>query len=78
MAIPEWGVVAGADGEGGGDDAAYIDHMFDFMTDPAHHVAYEQYFESGSEFAEHRLGPNTRFPLAQAAFRRWVRMLASS
>jgi Glycosyl hydrolase family 26 len=35
MGITEWGVVAMTNGRGGGDDPAFVHHMFDFMTDPA-------------------------------------------
>ena len=73
LAIPEWGVVHGTERDGGGDDPAYVDHMFGFMTDPGNHVAYEQYFDAGSAVAEHRLGPGTIFPLSQAEFRKLVR-----
>ena len=73
MAVPEWGVVGGAGGQGGGDDPAYIDHMFRFMTDPDHHVAYEQYFDAGSSFAQHSIDADTQFPQAQARFLSWMR-----
>jgi len=72
LVIPEWGVTAGADGEGGGDDPAYIDHMFAFMTDPANHVAYEQYFDASSGFADHRIDGDTRFPRSRTAFDHWM------
>jgi Glycosyl hydrolase family 26 len=75
MAIPEWGVVHGADGTGGGDDPAFVEHMFDFMTNRKNDVAYEQYFDYGSGFADHRFGPGTRFPRSQAAFRALIHSL---
>jgi hypothetical protein len=77
LAIPEWGVVRAANREGGGDDAAYVDHMFVFMTDPDNHVAYQEYFDAGSAQAEHRFGAGTLFPRAEAEFRSWVNVLAS-
>jgi hypothetical protein len=76
MAVPEWGVVGGAQGQGGGDDPSYIDHMFKFMTDPDHHVAYEQYFDAGSSFAQHSIGAGTQFPHARARFLAWMRKLS--
>lgn len=75
LVIPEWGVTSGSDAEGGGDDPAYVDHMFTFMTDPDNHVAYEQYFDGGSSFAEHRLDGHTQFPKSKRSFDRWMQTL---
>jgi hypothetical protein len=73
LAIPEWGVTVLSDGEGGGDDAAFVDRMFSFMTTPANHVAYQQYFDVTSSTTAHALG--NRFPSATAAYRSWARKL---
>jgi hypothetical protein len=64
MAITEWGVTAVGGGHGGGDDAAFVQHMFDFMTDPANHVAYMHYFDTPT----HQLTGATPFPAAAAVF----------
>jgi len=69
MALTEWGETWRSDGHGGGDDPAYIDHMFDFMTNPANHVAYGHYFEVGSANVDHLL-TGVHFPTAAAEYRR--------
>jgi Glycosyl hydrolase family 26 len=74
MAIPEWGLVPAA-GNGRGDDPAFVDHMFRFMTDRDHHVAYEQYFDSGAGQNDHRLWPG--FPRAANEFVTWMHTLGS-
>lgn len=75
MAVPEWGVVGLSNSIGGGDDPSFVNHMFRFMTDPGHHVAYQQYFDAESNVADHRLDAGARFPRSQAAYRAWVRKL---
>jgi glycosyl hydrolase family 26 len=76
MAITEWGVVQMTNGRGGGDDPAFVDHMFDFMTDPASNVAYEHYFDTGSAADDHTLTGATKFPKSAAEYRRRVLALA--
>jgi hypothetical protein len=72
MGITEWGVAAMTNGRGGGDDPAFVDHMFDFMTDPANNVAYEHYFNTGSPADDHTLTGATKFPKSAAEYRRRV------
>jgi Glycosyl hydrolase family 26 len=64
MAITEWGVNNVGGGHGGGDDPAFVNHMFDFMTDAANDVAYEHYFNT----AAHQLTGATTFPGSAATF----------
>ena len=78
MAVTEWGVVAMTNGHGGGDDPAFIDHMFDFMTDAANNVAYEHYFNTGTPIDDHTLTGPTKFPKSAAEFRRRVLALTAS
>jgi len=78
MAITEWGVVQLSNGRGGGDDPAFVDHMFDFMTDPANNVAYAHYFNTASAAGNHTLTGATKFPKAAAEYRRRVLALAAS
>ena len=75
LAIPEWGLTWLSNGHGGGDDPAYVDHMFDFMTDPANNVAYEHYFNVGSSSNDHVLTGATRFPASAVEFRARVQAL---
>jgi len=78
MAITEWGLVAMANGHGGGDDPAFVDHMFDFMTDPANNVAYEHYFNTGTPTDDHVLTGATKFPNSAAEYHSRVLALAAS
>jgi hypothetical protein len=55
MALPEWGVATRSDGHGGGDNPAFIDHIFDFMQNPANNVAYAHYFNTYSASNDHSL-----------------------
>jgi len=75
MAITEWAVAQRTDGHGGGDNPAFIDHMFDFMQNPANNVAYAHYFNTNSASNDHAL-TGTRLPAAAAEYRR--RALAAS
>jgi hypothetical protein len=68
MAIPEWGVASLSNGHGGGDDPAFVDHMFDFMTSPANNVAYMHYFDWTSASADHKLTGATHFPASAAEY----------
>ena len=72
LAIPEWGLTWRADGHGGGDNAIYVRAMFRFFDDPANHVAYVCYFNSGDSTVDHRLTGRTRFGSAQAAYAQQV------
>jgi hypothetical protein len=55
MSFPEWGMWARPDGQGGGDDPYYLQMMYDFVTNPANHVAYQVYFDFNADNGEHRL-----------------------
>jgi hypothetical protein len=76
MALPEWGVTWLSNGHGGGDDPAFVDHMFGFMTDPANNVAYGHYFDWTSSAGDHKLTGSTRFPASAAEYGRRARLLA--
>lgn len=41
----EWGVFLEAGGRGLGDNPVYVTNMIAWMREPAHHVAYESYFD---------------------------------
>ncbi|HEY0871195.1 MAG TPA: hypothetical protein VGD55_12410, partial [Acidothermaceae bacterium] len=75
-AITEWGVTQLTNGHGGGDDPAFVDRMFDFMTDPANNVAYAHYFNTGSVADDHTLTGSTKFPESAAEYRDRVQALA--
>jgi Glycosyl hydrolase family 26 len=77
MALTEWGVTALANGHGGGDDPAFIDHIFDFMTDPANNVAYGHYFDWASGAGDHKLTGATHFPASAAQYRKRSQALMS-
>ena len=63
LAISEWALTARADGHGGNDDPIFVDGMFDFMLDPANHVAYANYFNVP---LNHQITAPTAFPLSAA------------
>lgn len=65
MTFPEWGATIRTDGYGGGDDPAFITHMFDWIA--ANNVAYHMYFEYADGTIESRLFGGS-FPLARARF----------
>ena len=71
LALPEWGVWGRPDGIGGSDDPDYIQRMYDFITDPANHVAYAAYFEydypSDTDGGKHSLKDS--FPNSAAKFK---------
>ena len=69
LSIPEWGVTHRGDGHGGEDNPEYVQHMFDFVTDPASHVAYHVYFDVGAPDGDHQLSIDTKFPNAAAKFK---------
>jgi hypothetical protein len=64
--FPEWGLIARADGHGGGDDPAFVRHMHDWIV--AHPVLYHCYFEFDAADARHRLMTG-QFPAGAAEFR---------
>jgi hypothetical protein len=45
MTLPEWGLWQREDGHGGGDNPFFIEKMHAFITDPAHNIAYQGYFD---------------------------------
>lgn len=77
MAITEWGVSHQSDGHGGNDDPAFIDHMFDFITNPANNVAYAHYFDWTSSVGDHKLTGTTAFPASAAEYQKRSRALLS-
>ncbi|MDQ2968350.1 MAG: hypothetical protein M3R37_08550, partial [Actinomycetota bacterium] len=66
IAIPEWGLSIRSDGHGGGDNAYFIQHMYDWIN--AHNVAYQMYFEFNASDGSHRL-MLSQFPVGAAKFR---------
>ena len=68
MALPEWAAAARSDGHGGGDNASFIDHVFDFIEDPANNVAYTHYFNTYSTSNDHSLTAG-HLPTAAAEYR---------
>ena len=67
ITIPEWGLSIRADGHGGGDNAYFIQHMYDWIT--SHNVAFDMYFEFDASDGAHRL-MTAQFPIGSAAYRR--------
>lgn len=72
LSIVEWGVSEGPDGHGGLDDAAFVDRMNDFVTNPANDVWFHCLFDASASDGHHQLSPGTTktiFPAASARFR---------
>lgn len=76
LAIPEWGLCNRKDRHGGGDNAYYIQQMFDFIHNPANNVFFECYFDVEAGDGHHQLSPGvggqeeTEFPKSSALFRK--------
>ena len=80
LSFPSWGVVEEGSRYGGGDDAAFVQRMHDFMVDPSNGVAYASYYDMTDDTGDSRLSPGdpsypgqpgygpTRFPNAAARF----------
>jgi hypothetical protein len=66
LGVPEWGLVSRADGHGGGDDPAFVEHMRDWID--THNVEFEMYFDTPGALGEHRLRSG-EFPQAAARYR---------
>lgn len=66
ITIPEWGLSIRSDGHGGGDNAYFIQHMYDWIT--ANNVAFQMYFEYDASDGSHRL-MLTQFPIGSATYR---------
>jgi hypothetical protein len=67
ISFPEWGLTIRADGHGGGDNAYYVEHMYDWIA--ANDVKYHAYYEYDATDGEHRLMTG-EFPIGAAAFKR--------
>lgn len=74
LCFPEWGCDDPANpqdqGYGGKDDPDFIQRMYDFMIDPANHVAWHSYFEwgDGDDLRNHALCFSNQYPDAAAGF----------
>ncbi|MDB4975160.1 MAG: beta-mannanase [Myxococcaceae bacterium] len=55
ISIPEWGVWRMADGHGGGDNAEYIERMYNYVSDPNNLVVYHTYFDVNMPDGQHQL-----------------------
>jgi hypothetical protein len=66
ISIPEWGLSIRSDGHGGGDNAYFIQHMYDWIT--ANNVAFHMYFEFDGSDGAHRLMLR-QFPIGAAKYR---------
>lgn len=71
MGIGEWGLSWRSDGHGGGDNPAFIDRMFDYITDPANGVTSATYFNSPDSptYKHDIMRADSVFPLASARYR---------
>jgi hypothetical protein len=66
VSFAEWGLMIRADGHGGGDNAYYIQRMYDWIA--ASNVLYHCYFEFDAPDGSHRL-MGSQFPVGAAQFK---------
>lgn len=86
LTVPEWGLWdnrAKNFSGGSGDDAVYIQRMYDWMTNPANKVSWAAYFDYNvGDYPVHQLQPNwgsgTVYPNASAKFKQLFGSLATS
>lgn len=75
LAIPEWGVIRRADGHGGGDNPYFVQRVFDYIQDPAHHVYFASYFDAdgggeGNSRISNVTGAPSPFPQSSELFKK--------
>jgi hypothetical protein len=71
MTLPEWGLWQRDDGHGGGDNPFFIEKMHAFISDPAHNIAYQGYFDVDTDDGQiHAL---TSMKAAGAVYRKLFR-----
>jgi hypothetical protein len=81
MTFPEWGLIQRPppNDRGGFDDPYYIQKMYEYIQDPAHHVYFASYFDcdAGGE-GNSRISPvngkPSQFPKAQALYQQLFRL----
>ena len=74
LIIGEWGTWDINSQAGGGDDPDYVQHMFNWMSDPSNHVYMEDYYDIPASDGDHQLWPGlnnrqTAFPAAALKYR---------
>jgi hypothetical protein len=80
MSFPEWGLENWADSDGkvhgGGDDAAFIQHMAAIFTDPSYHVDYQAFWEDpadgGRGVSDPDSGRAVPVPNSRAAYLKYI------
>jgi glycosyl hydrolase family 26 len=68
LAVPEWGIWQDTAGHGGGDNAYFVQQMYDWLN--ANDVAWNIYFNVYASDGNHDLYDTYLFPEASAAFQR--------
>jgi hypothetical protein len=77
LAFPEWGLVNGSEGHGGGDNPYFVEQMHAFIATPGNHVAFACYFDANPEKHRDAISPKltggkdegTDFPKASERFK---------
>ena len=76
LTIPEWGLIVrpAPNDRGGGDDPFYVQRMYEYIQDPAHHVYFASYFDcdaggDGNSLISGLNGKPVAFPKSQALYR---------
>jgi hypothetical protein len=80
LAITEWAATWRSDGHGGADNPSFIDHMLDFILDPANGLAYAHYFNSADTATSRHdiMRSDTAMPAAAAELRRRAAALTAA
>ena len=66
IVIPEWGIAERDDGHGGGDNAYYVEQMYNWMS--SRNVIWNIYFNVPAGDGNHDLYDTVKFPEASAKF----------
>ena len=69
MGVGEWGLAAPHNGDGGGDNPAFIEAMHRFISDNLDVFAYECYFDEPDPYIESSLTAGGQNPLAAETYR---------
>jgi uncharacterized protein YchJ len=69
LSVPEWGLFGEGKNGGHGDNADFIQHMYDFFAANADHIGYEAYFNEYSDYISNSLFAPVQMPAASARYK---------
>lgn len=68
ISFPEWGIWPAGNNNGNGDDPNYIQIMYDFCSNPANNVSWQEYFNTATD-VDHQLDGATNYPRSSALYK---------